>query len=69
LGDNVIDADDFDVSLLTIDDVIFEYLERNVQRKKCARRSETNRSRPKLREHVASGCKGKRARDLSGDRG
>ena len=28
----------FDVSLLTIDDVIFDYRERNVQRKKCARK-------------------------------
>ena len=47
---NEIDADDFDVSLLTIDDDIFEYHERNVQRKKCARKSENRRSRPKLRE-------------------
>jgi len=54
---NEIDADDFDVSLLTIDDDIFEYHERNVQRKKCARKSESRRSRPKLRERVASGCR------------
>jgi ribosomal protein S18 acetylase RimI-like enzyme len=54
---NKIDADDFDVSLLTIDDDIFEYHERNVQRKKCARKSESRRSQPKLRERVASGCR------------
>ena len=53
---NEIDADDFGVSLLAIDDVIFEYHERNVQRKKCARKSKSRRSRPKLRERVASGC-------------
>jgi hypothetical protein len=55
---NEIDADDFGVSLLAIDDVIFEYHERNVQRKKCARKSKSRRSRPKLRERVASGFKG-----------
>jgi hypothetical protein len=48
--ENEIDADDFNVSFLTIDDIIFEYHERNVQRKKCARKSENRRSRPKLRE-------------------
>jgi ribosomal protein S18 acetylase RimI-like enzyme len=60
---NEIDADDFDVSLLTIDDDIFEYHERNVQRKKCARKSESRRSRPKLRERMASwGCRGGQVR-------
>ena len=59
---NEIDADDFDVSLLTIDDDIFEYHERNVQRKKCARKSESRRSRPQLRERVASGCRGRQVR-------
>ena len=59
---NEIDADDFDVSLLTIDDDIFEYHERNVQRKKCARKSESRRSRPKLRERVASRCRGRQVR-------
>ena len=56
---NEIDADDFGVSLLAIDDVIFEYHERNVQRKKCARKSKSRRSRPKLRERVASRCRGR----------
>ena len=59
---NEIDADDFDVSLLTIDDDIFEYHERNLQRKKCARKSESRRSRPKLRERVASRCRGRQVR-------
>jgi hypothetical protein len=60
---NEIDADDFDVSLLTIDDDIFEYHERNVQLKKCARKSESRRSRPKLRERMASwGCRGGQVR-------
>ena len=60
---NEIDADDFDVSLLTIDDDIFEYHERNVQRKKCARKSESRRSRPKLRERMALwGCRGRQVR-------
>ena len=60
---NEIDADDFDVSLLTIDDDIFEYHERNVQRKKCARKSESRRSRPKLRERMALWrCRGGQAR-------
>jgi len=60
---NEIDADDFDVSLLTIDDDIFEYHERNLQRKKCARKSESRRSRPKLRERVASRCRGRQVRE------
>jgi hypothetical protein len=59
---NDIDADDFDVLLLTIDEDIFEYHERNVQRKKCARKSESRRSRPQLRERVASGCRGRQVR-------
>ena len=59
---NEIDADDFDVSLLTIDDDIFEYHEWNVQRKKCARKSESRRSRTKLRERVASVCRGRQVR-------
>jgi hypothetical protein len=59
---NEIDADDFDVSLLTIDEDICEYHERNVQRKKCARKSESRRSRPKLRERVASRCRGRQVR-------
>ena len=60
---NEIDADDFDVSLLTIDDDIFEYHERNVQLKKCARKSESRRSRPKLRERMALwGCRGRQVR-------
>jgi len=62
VGGRQIDADDFDVSLLTIDDDIFEYHERNVQRKKCARKSESRRSQPKLRERVASGCRGRQVR-------
>jgi hypothetical protein len=56
--DVFLDALDFDEFLLNIDDVVFEYHERNVKCKKCARKSESRRSRPKLRERVASGFKG-----------